>query len=128
MYRPTWVEVSKEAFASNIKKIRSIIGPNVRLLAVLKADAYGHGAVSLAPVAIENGAAGIGVSSLEEAIQLRDAGIKTPLLILGGIYPLENFEVALRYNVTPTVASLEAAQFLEKVERKMGTNIPLHLK
>jgi alanine racemase len=127
-YRPTWVEISPAAFASNIRRLKSFIGPTVQLLAVLKADAYGHGAVSLAPVAIENGASMIGVSSLEEAVQLRDAGLKAPLLILGGIYPLENFEVALRYNVTPTVASLDAARFLDKIERKMGANIPLHLK
>ena len=127
-YRPTWVEVSAAAFAANIQKIRSLVGPKVKIMAVLKADAYGHGAVSLAPVAVKNGVSAIGVSSLEEAIQLRDAGLKAPILILGGIYPLENFEVALRNNVTPTVASLDAAQFLEKIERKMGANIPLHLK
>src|SRR5262249_28147547 len=118
-YRPTWVEVSAKAFATNLQKIKSFVGPKVQLMAVLKADAYGHGAVSLAPVALKNGASTIGVSSLEEAIQLRDSGIQAPVLILGGIYPWENFEVALRNNITPTVASLEAAQALEKMERKM---------
>ncbi len=127
-YRPTWVEISTSAFADNVRVLKSWVGPSVQIMAVLKADAYGHGAVALAPVALANGASSIGVSSLEEAIQLREAGIKSPLLILGGIYPLENFEVALRYNITPTVASLEAAQELERAERKMGANIPLHLK
>lgn len=127
-FRPTWVEVSKDAFASNVRAIKSLVGPKVKLLAVLKADAYGHGASALAPIAIENGAHIIGVSSLEEAVSLRDAKIKAPLLILGGIYPLENFEVALRNNVIPTVASLEAARALEVYEKKMGANVPLHLK
>lgn len=127
-YRPTWAEISTSAFASNVRSLKSWVGDSVRLMAVLKADAYGHGASALAPIALKNGASSIGVSSLEEAIQLREARIKAPILILGGIYPLENFEVALRHNITPTVASLDAAKFLERSERKMGANIPLHLK
>ena len=93
-YRPTWVDISTEAFSSNIREIKKFIGNGVELLAVLKADAYGHGAELLAPLAIKNGASSIGVSSLEEGISLRRAGIKAPLLLLGGIFPLENFALA----------------------------------
>src|SRR5258706_12710263 len=81
-YRPTWVEISRSAFSSNVRNLKKFIGDRVKLLAVLKADRYGHGAKTLAPLAIENGAAMIGVSSLEEGIELRESGIKAPILIL----------------------------------------------
>lgn len=100
----------------------------VELMAVLKADAYGHGAIPLAKVAVENGASHIGVSSLEEALALREAGISAPVLILGGIYPFENFSVVLEADLIPTIASLESAQQLEKIAREKNRQVPFHLK
>jgi alanine racemase len=97
-------------------------------MAVLKADAYGHGAETLAPLAVENGAGMIGVSSLEEGIALRDARVKAPIFLLGGIYPLGNFRVALEYDLIPTIASMEAAQQLADVARTLGVRAKTHLK
>lgn len=127
-YRPTWAEVSPDAFVSNLQQIKKTVGPKTSVLAVLKADAYGHGATTLAPLALQNGAAALGVSSLEEGIALRDADIKAPILILGGIYPLTNFSVALDHNLTPTVASLEAAHALQVAASKQNRPVPFHLK
>lgn len=127
-YRPTWTDISTDAFVANLNEIRKLIGPAVQLLAVLKADAYGHGASDLASIALDHGANLIGVSSLEEGISLRDTGIKAPILILGGIYPLQNFSVAIEYDLTPTVASLEAAQVLEQESSRSKKTIGFHLK
>ncbi|MCG3206200.1 MAG: Alanine racemase 1 [Elusimicrobia bacterium] len=127
-YRPTWVEISTHCFASNLRQIKQWVGPNAHVLAVLKADGYGHGALPLAQVAASQGAAMIGVSSLEEGIHLREGGVEIPILILGSIYPLENFNVALQYNLTPTVSSLEAARHLSQIAESKNTVADFHLK
>lgn len=127
-YRPTWTDISTDAFVANLNQIRKLIGPSTQLMAVLKADAYGHGASELVSIAVKNGADAIGVSSLEEGIALRDIGVSAPILILGGIYPLQNFSVAMEYNLTPTVASLEAAHFLEQQATKAKSRVFFHLK
>lgn len=128
IYRPTWAGVSQKAFASNLRALRAFIGRSVQILAVLKADAYGHGAVLLAKAAVQNGATHIGISSLEEGIALREAGVKAPLLILGGVYPLQNFDVALKFNLIPTVASQEAAEALRKAAFRRNKKAAFHLK
>lgn len=127
-YRPTWVEISTRAFASNVRQVKLVAGVGCKLIAVLKADAYGHGAVALAPVAVENGASMIGVSSLEEGIALRESGVSAPILLLGSIFPLDNFKVALRHDLTPTVSSLDAARELADIAAKGGCMAPFHLK
>jgi alanine racemase len=128
LYRPTWVEISSANFISNLQQMKQWVGDAVQILAVLKADAYGHGASALAPVALENGAALIGVSTLEEGVALRDSGVPGSILLLGGIYPFENFDVALRNNLTPTVASLQAAQALQAAALRFKKKIGFHLE
>lgn len=127
-YRPTWVDISARAFVSNLRQLKIFNGPGVDLLAVLKADAYGHGALPLARLAEENGAALIGVSSLEEGLSLRLGGIKSPILLLGSIFPLENFAVALENSLIPTVSSLEAARHLSNIASKKNKVASFHLK
>lgn len=127
-YRPTWVEISARAFTSNVRQVKSIAGVGCQLLAVLKADAYGHGALALATIAIENGASMIGVSSIEEGIALRAGGVTAPILLLGSIYPLENFTVALDHDLTPSVSSLDSARQLSAIAEKRGRPASFHLK
>lgn len=127
-YRPTWAEISAGAFSSNLRRLQALAGRGVGLVAVLKADAYGHGAVELAKLVEENAVAAIGVSSIEEGLALRDAGIKTPIILLGGIYPLENFSVAIDADLTPTVASYESAQHLKTIAEEKGRTVSFHLK
>src|SRR5206468_13032506 len=79
--RPAWVEVDLEAIAGNVRTLVAEVAP-ARLLAVVKADAYGHGAVPVARTAVRAGAAWLGVALVEEALELRDAGISAPVLVL----------------------------------------------
>ena len=81
--RPAWVEIDLARLRQNLRLIRGDLPAAVKLLAVVKDEAYGHGALEVAQIALEEGAAGFGLSTLEEAMTLRDAGIKAPLLLLG---------------------------------------------
>jgi alanine racemase len=127
-YRPTWAEISTASFSFNVSQIRKWIGKHTQLLAVLKANAYGHAASALAPVALKAGATSIGVSSLEEGISLRDAGIAAPILILGGLYPLKNFSVARDCNLTPTVASPDGYKAFLSAAKRTRRPWSFHLK
>src|SRR5271169_2224723 len=81
--RPAWAEIDLGRLRRNLQLIRGELPEHVRLMAVTKDEAYGHGALDVARIAIEEGAWGFGLSTLEEAMALRDAGISTPLLLLG---------------------------------------------
>ena len=82
MYK-TWVEISRKAIQNNIQQFRELIGKRVKLMAVVKANAYGHGLIEVGKIAIKSGASWLGVDSIDEAINLRKAGINAPILILG---------------------------------------------
>lgn len=127
-YRPTWAEISRGAFAANVRRAKSMTGRHVEMMAVLKADGYGHGAEALAPLAIKNGAASIGVSSIEEGVALRNAGVRAPILILGGLFPLKNFSVAQEFHLIPTVASFFAARALARAAAEAKRPFGFHLK
>lgn len=127
-FRPTWAEVSVGAYAANVRALKALVGPPTRLMAVLKADAYGHGASTLAPVALQSGADLIGVSSIEEGVALREAGIKAPIVLLGSVFPLENFVSVLEARLTPSVFSLEAAHHLAAIAQVIGQPASFHLK
>ncbi|WP_114572057.1 alanine racemase [Exiguobacterium flavidum] len=105
MYRPTWIEVDREAIAHNVREVKQRIGDE-ELMAVVKADGYGHGAVTVAETALENGATMIAVALLEEAIELREAGILAPILMLEALAP-EHVAVASNYDVAVPVFSAE---------------------
>lgn len=131
-YRPTWAEIDLGRLTANLCLFKSKIGRRVDLMFVVKANAYGHGAVQTALAAEESGAPSwLGVSSVEEGTALREAGVKLPVLILGSLYPFESFDGAIRYGLTPTVASLEGArQLVEYAKRRSdhAAKIPCHLK
>ena len=76
-------EIDLKAIAHNVAELRRITHPDARMMAVVKANAYGHGAVEVARCALQNGAQRLGVARIDEAIQLREAGIKAPILIFG---------------------------------------------
>ena len=78
-----WVEVDLAALAHNVRQLKSLLSPQTELLAVVKADAYGHGAITVAQTVLQHGASWLGVATLREGIELREAGIKAPILILG---------------------------------------------
>lgn len=127
--RPTWAQINLSALKNNILKIKEIIGPESKLLLVIKADAYGHGALPIAEfIEKEKIVWGYGVSSVEEGIILRKAGISSPILILGSLFPFESFIEAINYDLTVTISSLEAAVQIVKASEKLGKKAICHIK
>ena len=125
--RPTVCEINLQALKDNYKLVKKEVGEKRKILAVVKADAYGHGAVEVSKVLEEMAVDLLGVAILEEALQLRENGIKSPILILGGI--LEGQEKAiLRYNLTPVVYSISAANRLNEEANKKGLKVKIHVK
>lgn len=125
--RLTWVEIDADALANNVRRIKSIIGPDVALMAVVKADGYGHGAVLTARVALQNGAAYIGVSSIQEAIILRDAGIEGPIIALN-YTPPHRLPDALQHNITVALYDVEIARAYDKIAHGLGQIVRVHFK
>jgi alanine racemase len=124
---PTWVEVDLDRFARNLAAIRAAIGSETRILLVVKADAYGHGAVETARAALANGVAMLGVATLHEGIELRAAGITAPIIILSPSLPSETDEI-IEHRLTPCVSSLEFAERLSRRCASLGRVSPLHVE
>lgn len=127
-FRPTWVEISTRAFRNNLLCIKKCLTSPTKILIVVKANAYGHGAPSLSRIAQLCGIHYLGVSSVEEGIILRKNGIKTPILILGSLYPFSSFHAAATYNLVPTVASIESARALSRIGKRKKKKILFHFK
>ena len=129
LLRPTVAEIDLTKLTRNLRKVHSQVGPQTEILAILKANAYGHGAVKLGQFIEENQLANwFGVASVEEGIVLREAGLKTPILVLGSIYPFEAFEYAIKYDLSVTIASLAAAQAVCQLAEKLGKQARCHVK
>ena len=120
-------EIDLKAIAHNVRELRRITHPDAQLMGVVKADGYGHGAVKVARCAIQNGAERLGVARIDEAIQLREAGIKTPILIFGYTLP-ELAPELLEYNLTQTVYTPAFARALSRTAVSLGGKIKIHLK
>ncbi|MCE5258164.1 MAG: alanine racemase [Chloroflexi bacterium] len=125
--RPTWVEIDLEAIAYNVRRIKDIVGAGVAVMAVLKADGYGHGAVKVARTALNNGAAWLGVACLGEALALRSAGITAPLLVLG-YTPAWQARDAVLNDITVTVFSAQVAEALARAAADLGRTAACHVK
>src|SRR5438105_37272 len=109
--RPTWVEIDLSAIANNTRQIKAMVGPQVRVLASLKADAYGHGALKVARTVLHNGSSMLWVATVSEATPLREAGINAPILVFGYVPPWQMRE-AVRLGLTVTLYAIESAQAL----------------
>lgn len=110
-FRPTWAEISFDALHHNIQQFRKAIPGHIKIMAVLKADAYGHGAVPIAREAIRCGVDYLSVAFLDEALQLRQAGIQAPILVLGYTAP-EAVALAYQHDITLTIYSEEVLEAL----------------
>lgn len=122
-----WADIDLAALAHNFEHVRSRLPAGTKVLAVLKADAYGHGAVGVARHLERLGIDMIGVGDSREALELREAGIRAPLLILGAIVPGE-MEAVVRSGVATVIHSQERAGLLADVARALGTRARVHLK
>ncbi|NLG29162.1 MAG: alanine racemase, partial [Chloroflexi bacterium] len=125
--RPTWVEVDLEAIAHNVRRIVQHVGPRVDVLAVLKADGYGHGAAKVAHTALHSGATWLGVACLGEAQALRHAGLSAPILILG-FTPAWQARAAVLDDIRVTVFSTHVAEALSRAAQAVGRVARVHVK
>lgn len=130
--RPIWAEISLGAIGHNFRLVRRSIGPKRKILAVVKANAYGLGAVPVSKALSGMGADAFGVTCSQEGIELREAGIREPILLLTGSWPGEE-GIILEYNLTPVVARLGQLGYLERAAAKRRgksarKKVPFHLK
>lgn len=126
-YRDTWVEISLDAIEHNTKVFKSNLSDQTKLMAVVKADGYGHGAVEISKVALANGAEYLGVAFLDEAMDLRMNGINAPILILG-YTPEYGVATAITSNITMTVFTEEDLEIIIKVANQLNKKAKIHLK
>lgn len=125
--RGSWVEVNLDAVAHNVQTAKANLRAGTKLCAVVKADAYGHGAVRVAQEAARNGADFLAVALLQEAVALRDAGIDLPILVLGAMMP-EVAEIAVRYDISHAVFDEERLYALNEAAIKLHRKAKVHLK
>jgi alanine racemase len=125
--RPAWIEIDLARLRRNLQLIRRDLPPHVQLLAVVKDDAYGHGAIDVARVALEEGATFLGVSTLEEAMALRDAGIKARILLLGERQESE-LPWCVAYDLTVCINDVHTAVKLARAAAGFEKRVPVHVK
>jgi alanine racemase len=126
--RPTWAEVSLGTLQQNFREVQRHIGPGVTVCAIVKADAYGHGAVECARALEQEGARWFGVTSLDEAIPLREAGIRGRILLMTGFWRGEEEDI-VRLGLTPTVWETGQIELFERAAKSVGVSKhPIHLK
>jgi alanine racemase len=126
--RPTWAEVSLTTLRQNFRTVQKHVGANVTVCAVVKADAYGHGAVECSRALEAEGAKWLGVTSLDEAIPLREAGVRANILLMTGFWRGEESEI-IRLHLTPTVWEPWHVETLESAAAASGVaRQPVHLK
>lgn len=125
--RPAWVEVDLDAVRSNVRATLGVLRRSTQLMAVVKADGYGHGAVPVARAALEAGASWLGVALPEEALQLRAAGVEAPLLVFGYCSPEAVAEGAAQ-RVSFTVFSGESLRAVVEASRRSPVGVAVHLK
>jgi len=126
--RPTRAAIDVSALHHNLRRVQRHVGPGVRILAVVKADGYGHGAAVAARALVDAGCWGLAVSLVEEGVELREAGVHAPILVLGGVMPGAE-DVVVHRRLTPTVWSREHLEGLAAAVRRAGARpLPVHLK
>ena len=125
--RPTHAEIDLSAIAANVALACRLAGPETRVMAVVKADAYGHGAVPVARVALGAGATWLGVAIPEEAVPLREAGIACGILVLGPIAP-DQADLVAAHDLDQCVSDQAQAEALDRAARARGRVLALHLK
>jgi alanine racemase len=125
-YRDTWAEVDLDCISENVTSVKKHIPEDVSIIAVVKANAYGHGDVQVAETALAAGASYLAVAFMDEAIALRNKGIDAPILVLGATRP-EDAQVAAKFNITLTVFQQEWL-IQAKKHMKIDKAIALHIK
>jgi len=125
--RPTWAEIDLDALAENFQLVREHVGVNVRVMAAVKADAYGHGAVECARRLQNEGVDWFGVALPEEGIELREAGITKPILCLGGFWEGQQ-AACVQHDLTAVVYRVDMLESLDRAARAAGVVADVHVK
>ena len=125
--RPTWAEIDLDNLAFNAASVRDFIGRDVRCMAVIKADAYGHGAICCGRRLQTEGVDSFAVATIEEGVELRNAGISVPILILGGWWPGQ-IDLGIANGLTPAVFTLEQARAINTRALERDLIVDVHLK
>lgn len=125
-----WVEVNLAALAHNVQQVQRLLSPRTALMAVVKADAYGHGATTVAQTALQAGAQWLGVATIPEGIELREAGIQAPILLLGATYTQEQLRAIAHWQLQPTLCTPKQALIFSETMAalKPSSPLPVHLK
>ena len=123
-----WVEIDREAIAHNIRQIRRLLSQKTDLMAVVKADAYGHGAIAVAETALAAGASWLATATLGEGIELREAGIVAPILILGATNTPEEIAAIAHWQLQATLCNPQQALTFSQTLANLGRQLPVHLK
>ena len=125
--RPTIAEIDLETLEFNYRQIQKRIPKGAKILGVVKADAYGHGALPISLKLEKLGVEYLGVAFSDEGVELRKGGVRTPILIMGGIYP-EDVDRVFRFDLTPVVFQKESLQLLSKEAERRRKKVRVHLK
>ena len=125
--RPCWLDVDLDAIGENVRSIARLVGNDTRICAVVKAEAYGLGAVEVARAALAAGAERVAVARVDEAIRLRQAGIRAPILLIAGFVPAEA-EAIVAHGITATVVQARDGLALARAAGRLGTVVDVHLK
>jgi alanine racemase len=123
-----WIEVNQKAIAHNVTELKSLLLPQTALMAVVKADAYGHGAIRVAEIALEAGANSLAIATLGEGIELREAGITAPILVLGAINTPDEIKALHAWNLQPTLCNPQQAFVFSETLAQIGHFLPVHVK
>lgn len=124
----SYVTVSRGRIARNYRNVCSVVGPGVDVAAVVKADAYGHGALEVSRVLVSEGVRWLAVSSVDEGVALRRSGIAEPrILVMGGFLAYET-DAIVEFDLTPVLHSLDRVRQMDEISRRVGRGLPYHLK
>ncbi|MEQ8467254.1 MAG: alanine racemase [Coleofasciculus sp. E1-EBD-02] len=123
----TWVEIDRAALAHNLNQLKQLLSAKTQLMAVVKADAYGHGAIRVAQTALATGAYGLCVATVEEGIQLREAGIDAPIVILGATNTPEQVRAIAHWHLQPTLCTPQQALVFSDTLSRSQTPLSVHL-
>lgn len=125
-----WVEINQAALHHNVQQLKALLAPQTHLMAVVKADAYGHGAVTVARTALRAGATWLGVATVPEGIELREAGLEAPILLMGATNMPEQIRAIAHWQLQPTIGTpKQALVFAETLDAAdLSEPLPVHLK
>lgn len=123
-----WVEIDLAALTQNVRQIKALLSPKTQLMAVVKADAYGHGAIAVAQTALAAGASWLGVATIPEGIELREAGITAPILLLGAANTSDQIRAIAQWQLQPTLCTPKQALVFAETLQNASKPLPVHIK